>query len=88
MALSVQNIIFQNDQDYLEFMNNYHRLSTVKYRYQNYLLVDKSEKHQDTEQRIKEAASKMFHEKGFAATKTRDIAEAARPSVRVRNRSV
>lgn len=32
---------------------------------------------QDTENIIKEAARKIFHEKGFSATKTRDIAEAA-----------
>jgi AcrR family transcriptional regulator len=32
---------------------------------------------QDTEQKIKEAARKIFHEKGFEATKTRDIAEQA-----------
>ncbi len=31
----------------------------------------------DTELKIKEAAKKVFQEKGFAATKTRDIAEAA-----------
>jgi AcrR family transcriptional regulator len=31
----------------------------------------------DAEQKIKEAARKIFQEKGFAATKTRDIAEAA-----------
>ncbi len=30
-----------------------------------------------TEQKIKEAARKIFHEKGFAATRTRDIAEEA-----------
>lgn len=30
-----------------------------------------------TEQKIKEAARKIFHEKGFDATRTRDIAEAA-----------
>ncbi|HBG40282.1 MAG TPA: TetR family transcriptional regulator [Porphyromonadaceae bacterium] len=30
-----------------------------------------------TEQRIKNAARKVFHEKGFAATRTRDIAEEA-----------
>ena len=36
-----------------------------------------SEKTLDTEQKIKEAARKIFHEKGFAATKTRDIAEEA-----------
>lgn len=31
----------------------------------------------DTEQKIKEAARKIFHEKGFDATKTRDIAQAS-----------
>jgi AcrR family transcriptional regulator len=36
-----------------------------------------SEKEQDTENKIKEAARKVFQEKGFVATKTRDIAEAA-----------
>ncbi len=36
-----------------------------------------SEKKQGTEHKIKEAARKVFLEKGFAATKTRDIAEAA-----------
>lgn len=36
-----------------------------------------SQKEQDTEQKIKEAARKIFQEKGFAATKTRDIADAA-----------
>jgi AcrR family transcriptional regulator len=36
-----------------------------------------SEKDQDTEQRIKQAASKIFHQKGFAATTTRDIAQAS-----------
>jgi len=36
-----------------------------------------TKKEQDTEQKIKEAARKIFQEKGFAATKTRDIAEAA-----------
>ena len=36
-----------------------------------------SQKEQDTEFRIKEAARKIFQQKGFAATKTRDIAEAA-----------
>lgn len=35
------------------------------------------EKELDTEQKIKEAARKIFQEKGFAATKTRDIAEEA-----------
>jgi AcrR family transcriptional regulator len=35
------------------------------------------EKDQDTEYKIKEAARAIFHEKGFSATKTRDIAEAA-----------
>lgn len=34
-------------------------------------------KPQDAEQKIKEAARKIFQEKGFAATKTRDIAEAS-----------
>jgi AcrR family transcriptional regulator len=34
-------------------------------------------KEKDTEQKIKEAARNIFQEKGFAATKTRDIAEAA-----------
>ncbi len=32
---------------------------------------------QDAEQKIKEAARKIFQQKGFAATKTRDIAEEA-----------
>ena len=36
-----------------------------------------SGKGKDTEYKIKEAARKVFQEKGFAATKTRDIAEAA-----------
>jgi len=36
-----------------------------------------SGKEQVTELKIKEAARKIFQEKGFAATKTRDIAEAA-----------
>ena len=36
-----------------------------------------SKNDQDTEQKIKEAARKLFQQKGFAATKTRDIAEAA-----------
>ena len=36
-----------------------------------------SEKELDTEQKIKEAARVLFQEKGFAGTKTRDIAEAA-----------
>lgn len=36
-----------------------------------------SEKGLETEQKIKEAAKIVFHEKGFAATKTRDIAQAA-----------
>lgn len=35
------------------------------------------EKDQSTEQKIKEAARAVFHSKGFAATRTRDIAEAA-----------
>ena len=35
------------------------------------------EKEQDTEYKIKEAARKVFHEKGFSATRTRDIAEEA-----------
>jgi AcrR family transcriptional regulator len=35
------------------------------------------DKAKDTEYKIKEAARKVFQEKGFAATKTRDIAEAA-----------
>jgi len=34
-----------------------------------------SKKEQDTELKIKEAARQIFQEKGFAATKTRDIAE-------------
>lgn len=34
-------------------------------------------KEQDTEQNIKEAARKIFQEKGFSATKIRDIAEEA-----------
>lgn len=36
-----------------------------------------SKKEQDTEQKIKEAARKIFLEKGFSATKTRDIAQEA-----------
>jgi AcrR family transcriptional regulator len=36
-----------------------------------------SQTKQDTEHKIKEAARKVFLEKGFAATKTRDIAEEA-----------
>lgn len=36
-----------------------------------------SKKEQDTEEKIKEAARKVFQEKGFAGTKTRDIAEEA-----------
>ena len=36
-----------------------------------------SKKKQDTEQKIKEAAREIFQKKGFASTKTRDIAEAA-----------
>lgn len=36
-----------------------------------------TDKAQDTEQKIKEAARVIFLEKGFSATKTRDIAEAA-----------
>jgi AcrR family transcriptional regulator len=36
-----------------------------------------SEEDKDTELKIKEAARKIFQEKGFAATKTRDISEAA-----------
>lgn len=31
----------------------------------------------DTEEKIKEAARTIFHQKGYAATRTRDIAEAA-----------
>jgi AcrR family transcriptional regulator len=37
----------------------------------------KKEKEETTEQRIKEAARKLFTQKGFAATRTRDIAEEA-----------
>ena len=36
-----------------------------------------AQKQQDTEQKIKEAARNIFQERGFAAAKTRDIAEAA-----------
>ncbi|MCB0373899.1 MAG: TetR family transcriptional regulator, partial [Muricauda sp.] len=36
-----------------------------------------TQKELDTEQKIKEAASKLFTKKGYAATKTRDIAEEA-----------
>ena len=36
-----------------------------------------TEKEQDTEQKIKEAARRVFHKKGFAATRTREIAEEA-----------
>lgn len=36
-----------------------------------------TKKEQDTEDKIKEAARKVFQEKGFAGTKTRDIAEEA-----------
>lgn len=36
-----------------------------------------AEKDQDTEEKIKAAASKIFHEKGFVSTKTREIAEAS-----------
>ena len=35
------------------------------------------ERNESTEQKIKEAARKVFTEKGFAATRTRDIAEAS-----------
>ena len=42
-------------------------------------------KDQDTEQRIKEAARKIFQEKGFAATKTRDIAEASNTNLALVN---
>ena len=34
-------------------------------------------KEKDTEQKIKEAAKKVFQQKGFAGTRTRDIAEEA-----------
>lgn len=40
-------------------------------------MTKKQEHHQDSEQRILNAASIIFHRKGFAATKTREIAEAA-----------
>lgn len=36
-----------------------------------------SEKDRSTEEKIKDAARVVFHEKGFAATRTRDIAEEA-----------
>lgn len=36
-----------------------------------------SKKELDTEQKIKEAARKIFQQKGFSGTKTRDIAEAS-----------
>lgn len=36
-----------------------------------------SEKEKDTEQRIKDTARRIFQERGFSATKTRDIAEEA-----------
>lgn len=37
----------------------------------------KKEKDHSTEQKIKDAARQVFHKKGYAATRTRDIAEAA-----------
>ena len=40
-------------------------------------VVRKKEDHESTEQKIKEAARKLFTQKGFAATRTRDIAEEA-----------
>lgn len=39
--------------------------------------IELSEKDPSTEEKIKEAARKVFHKKGFAGTKTRDIAEEA-----------
>ncbi len=38
---------------------------------------EEPEKDYTTEKKIKEAARKIFHQKGYAATKTRDIAEEA-----------
>lgn len=40
---------------------------------------------QNTEQKIKEAARELFHQKGFEGTKTRDIAEAAGINVALMN---
>ena len=42
-------------------------------------------KEQDTEHKIKEAARQVFQEKGFSATKTRDIAQAADINVALLN---
>lgn len=42
-------------------------------------------KEQDTEYKIKEAARRVFQEKGFAATKTRDIAQVAEINVALLN---
>lgn len=39
--------------------------------------MDKEEKDLSTEEKIKEAARQIFQQKGFAGTRTRDIAEAA-----------
>ncbi|MFT3982178.1 MAG: TetR family transcriptional regulator [Ferruginibacter sp.] len=39
--------------------------------------MNKKELDKSTEERIKESARKVFHAKGFAATRTRDIAEEA-----------
>ncbi|GLR15750.1 TetR/AcrR family transcriptional regulator [Portibacter lacus] len=44
-----------------------------------------SDKESETEGLIKEAARKLFHEKGFAGTKTRDIAEAAQINLALLN---
>ena len=40
-------------------------------------IKSKPAKESSTEERIKEAARKLFTQKGFAATRTRDIAEEA-----------